>query len=91
MCVEVSSGDVKLGAYPQISLAWYRPIGILFYITDVYHDSMPPSKISAHSTEWGQNRRQEIFNMGALRFCGGLYVCAGGLDVLKIDKNSTDL
>jgi len=28
-----------------------------------------------------QNRRQKIFNRG-------LYVCAGGLDILKFDKNS---
>jgi len=25
-----------------------------------------------------QNRRQKVFNRGALRFCGGLWVCAGG-------------
>jgi len=31
-----------------------------------------------------QNRHQKVFNRGALRFCGGL-------DILKIDKNSTDL
>jgi len=34
---------------------------------------------------WQQNRRQNVFNRG-----GGLYVCAGGLDILKIDQNSTD-
>jgi len=33
-----------------------------------------------------QNRRQKVFNRGALRFCGGVWVCAGGLDALKIDK-----
>jgi len=38
-----------------------------------------------------QNRRQKVFNRGALHFCGGLWVCAGGLDTLKIDKISTDL
>jgi len=31
-----------------------------------------------------QNRRQKVFNRG-------LCVCAGGLDILEIDKNSTDL
>jgi len=31
-----------------------------------------------------QNRRQKVFSRGALG-------CAGGLDTLKIDKNSTDL
>jgi len=35
---------------------------------------MPPSEISTHANELGQNRRQE-----------------GVLDILKIDKNSTDL
>jgi len=30
-----------------------------------------------------QNRRQKVFTIGG--FC----VCAGGLDILKIDKNST--
>jgi len=38
-----------------------------------------------------QYRRQKLFNRGALRFCGGGWVCAGGLDILKIDKNATDL
>jgi len=45
-----------------------------------------------------QNRRQKVVNRRALHFCGGLWVCAGGLlvfagglDTLKIDKNSTDL
>jgi len=33
-----------------------------------------------------QNRRQKGLNRGR-----GLYVCARGLDILKIDKNSTDL
>jgi len=32
-----------------------------------------------------QNRRQKVFNKGALHLCGG------GLDILKIDKNSTNL
>jgi len=31
-----------------------------------------------------QNRRQKVFNWGALGFCGGL-------DILKIDKISTNL
>jgi len=31
-----------------------------------------------------QNRRQNVFNIG-------LYICAGGLDILKFDKNSTNL
>ena len=31
-----------------------------------------------------QNRRQKVFNRG-------LCVSTGGLDILKIDKNSTDL
>jgi len=26
-----------------------------------------------------QNRRQNVFNRGALQFCGGLCVCLGGL------------
>jgi len=38
-----------------------------------------------------QNRRQKVFNRGALRFCGVLRVCAEGLDTPKIDKISTDL
>jgi len=38
-----------------------------------------------------QNRCQKVFNRGALRFCGrALHLC-GGLDILKIDKNYTDL
>jgi len=36
-------------------------------------------------------RRQKVFNRGALRFCGRLWACAGRLDTLKIDKNSTDI
>ena len=84
MSVEVSAGDVKLGACSQIPLAWYRPLGSFFNIADFYHnDSMHPSKISAHATKWGQNHRQEVFNRGALCFCGGLYVCARGFDILK--------
>jgi len=31
-----------------------------------------------------QNRRQKVFNRGVLRF-------SGGLNILKIDKNATDL
>jgi len=38
-----------------------------------------------------QNRHQKVFNRGVLRLCGGICVCAGRLDILKIDKNSTDL
>jgi len=34
-----------------------------------------------------QNRRQKIFNRGDLRFCGGLWVYAGVLDILKMEKN----
>jgi len=36
-----------------------------------------------------QNCRQKAFR--ALHFCGGICVCAGWLDILKIGKNSTDL
>jgi len=32
----------------------------------------------------GQNRHQKVFNRG-------LYVCSEGLDILKFEKNSTDL
>jgi len=39
-----------------------------------------------------QNRRQKVFNRGALRFCGRkLWVCAGGAGHSKIDKSTTDL
>jgi len=38
-----------------------------------------------------QNRRQKVFNKGALRYFGGIWVCAGGLDILKTGENSTDL
>jgi len=31
-----------------------------------------------------QNRRQKVFNMGDLHFFQGFWVCAGGLDTLKI-------
>jgi len=41
--------------------------------------------------QYNQNRRQKVFNRGALRFCWGLWACAGGLDTLKIGKISTDL
>jgi len=34
----------------------------------------------------GQNRRQKVFNRGALQFCGGLFVCAGELDIIKLTK-----
>jgi len=29
-----------------------------------------------------QNHRQKVFNRGALQFCGGICVCAGGLDII---------
>jgi len=32
------------------------------------------------------NRRQKVFNRGALQFCGGLCVCLGGLDIIKLTK-----
>ena len=38
-----------------------------------------------------QNRRQEVFNREALRFCGGALDLCGVLDILKIDKTYTDL
>ena len=38
-----------------------------------------------------QNRRQKVVNKGALHFCKGLWICAVGLDTVKIDKNSTDV
>jgi len=38
-----------------------------------------------------QNRRQKVFNRGALRFCGGDLGLCVGLDILKIDEHSTDL
>ena len=37
-----------------------------------------------------QNRRQKVFNWGALRLCGG-FAFVRGLDILKIDKNSANL
>ena len=37
-----------------------------------------------------QNRRQKVFNWGALRLCWG-FTFVRGLDILKIDKNSTNL
>ena len=33
-----------------------------------------------------QNRRQKVCKRGALRFCGGLCVCAGGLNIIKLTK-----
>ena len=33
-----------------------------------------------------QNRRQNVFNRGALRYCGGALGLCGGLDILKIEK-----
>jgi len=38
-----------------------------------------------------QNRRQKVFNRGALRFCGGALGLCGGSLTLKIYKNSTAL
>jgi len=38
-----------------------------------------------------QNRRQKVFNRGALRFCGVVLRLCGGLDILKENKNSTDV
>jgi len=42
------------------------------------------SILKPYSGGGAQNRRQKVFNKG-------LWVCARGLDTLKIDKNSTDL
>ena len=39
------------------------------------------------NAQLSQNRRQKVFNRGALRFCGRLWVCAGGLDTPKITKS----
>jgi len=39
-----------------------------------------------------QNRRQKVFNRGALHFCGrALGLCGGGALTQKINQNSTDL
>ena len=44
-----------------------------------------------YSSDHAQNHRLKVFNRGALRFCrGALHLC-GGLDILKINKNYTDL
>jgi len=41
---------------------------------------------------FAQNRRQKVFNSGALRLCGGGFgFVRGGLGTLKIAKISTDL
>jgi len=45
---------------------------------------------SAHA-HMAQNCRQKVFNRGALRFCGEALGLCGVLDILKIDKNSTDI
>ena len=42
-------------------------------------------------TRYIHNRRQKLFNRGALRFLGGLYIYAGGVDIIKIEENYTDL
>jgi len=33
-----------------------------------------------------QNRRQKVFNGWTLRFCVGFCVCAGELDIIKLNK-----
>ena len=33
-----------------------------------------------------QNRRQKVFNRGALQFCGGTFRLCGGLDIIKLNK-----
>jgi len=38
-----------------------------------------------------QNRRQKVFNRGLCVSAGRLWVCSGGLEILKTDKNSTGL
>jgi len=38
-----------------------------------------------------QNRGQKVFNRSLCISAEGLWLCAGGLDTLKIDKISTDL
>jgi len=54
MSVEVSTGDVKLGDMPPDTPSLVLPLqASLYNINDIYHcDLMPPSKISAHATEW---------------------------------------
>jgi len=43
------------------------------------------------TSELNQNRRQKVFTRGLCVSAGDLLVCAGGIDTLKIDKNSADL
>jgi len=40
--------------------------------------------LSLAFVRYQQNRRQKVFDWG-------LYACAGGIDILKFDKRSTDL
>jgi len=48
--------------------------------------------LKATDVAYVTDRRQNVFNRGALRYCGGpLDLCVGRLETLKIDKYSTDL
>jgi len=64
MSVEVSAGDVKLGACLHITLAWYRPIRpcSLTSLISIIMARFLPSKISAHPTECGPAK---VFPTGA--------------------------
>jgi len=44
------------------------------------------SHLACQGGGFAPDRRQRVFNRGALQFCGGLCVCAGGLDIIKLTK-----
>jgi len=66
------------GANINVSPAWW--LSVVMKISLLWLTLSDPT----YACEYRQNRRQWVFNRG-------LYVCAGLLEILKIDKSSTDL
>jgi len=61
------------------------------FVFTVSHPGVLQQAMQCNNSD--QNSRQKVFNRGTwmLRFCEETLRLCGGLDMLKIDQNSTDL
>jgi len=74
-----------------LKICWSVEVGSVVLVLRARKGSSLAKSILQETMCPTQNRHQKIFNRRLCISVGGLWVCAGELDTLKIDKNSTDL
>jgi len=60
-------------------------------ICGCYNKGVYVQLIRSTTRRYFQGRQHGIGTVAKKFSIGGLYVCSGGLEILKFDKNSTDL